>query len=176
MDGVYDVIVIGHSAGALVALQLAEQSPVVKGVALLEGSLRSTDAAAVSAYVDSAPSDEGRLRLIAAHSTDPTQARYIANVRRCDPELFATLAALVVTGFAEARRHASGLHLPILYVAGRSASADAEAELDLLRGAGLEVTVVAHAGHWPHVDRPDSVAAILNQWADRVLERGGAPP
>ena len=90
-------IVVGHSAGGLVGLLLAER-PGLVGLALIEGSLRPTDEAVVSGFLDGGEVDSGRQRLLLALADRRTEHErlYRASVLATAPALFSRLAREVV--------------------------------------------------------------------------------
>jgi len=162
--------VCGHSVGAFVAIALAQKISAIAGIAVLEGSLRSTDALAVGRYLDEEGNDSGRRRLLASLMALPSRPRlleYVTSVEATDPDFFRRLALEVVEQHEEARRQLSELRMPILYLAGAQSPGAGAAELAPIQSIdGGSVIVVKDAGHWVHIDAPADVARHLSEWAD----------
>lgn len=106
------------------------------------------------------------------------RARIEASLR--DPERMAVLRAMTKTSPADAGARLGEVECPVLIVQGGSDPdwADPEAEGrrilgDLRPGVG-ELAVIARAGHYPHVETPDDVVALILPFLSRVAAGGHA--
>lgn len=162
------VVVVGHSLGGVIALALAERAPArLRAVVDVEGNVALPDCT-YSSQIAAYPPDEfgarghaevcARLR---AHA-DPIIAGYGARMATASPaQLWRYSCDLVAASTAEtsARRRAA-LAVPLTYVAGAPGGTCPRGRA-LLAEAGVRTVEIAPAGHWPFVDHPAAVAAIV---------------
>ncbi len=163
-------IVVGHSMGGVVGVLLAERAAHAVGALVnVEGNVTMADCtfsgrAVACALVDF---ERGGFEALRDHVHadgvhDPALRGYHASMCFADPRTFHRHAQDLVAasqGDSMLARLAA-LRVPLVYVAGVPGGAAARS-LELLDAAGLRVVRVSPAGHWPFIDQPDAVAAVL---------------
>jgi len=162
----------GHSLGGLVAIDLAERLEGVRGVALLEGSIRPADAEAVRPYAVAPPAGDGYglllSELIAAPARSAIASRYLAQLTLTPPSFFRALAAELVGRQAEFAERFRRLVMPRLYVTSTESRAARASPASTLVATGAEIVVMEGTDHWLHAERPEETARVLLRWIDRV--------
>lgn len=160
-------IVIGHSAGALVAIALAQQTGSIMGLVLLEGSFRDSDATVVRRYLSD--DDSGRQRLMyeltAQCGIDAGANRYMRNVAHTDPILFRSLAIELVQDQHCARQQLVSLRQPVLFVAGENSPGASETGWHVGSTSMFSTVTVPGAAHWVQIDAASQVFGHVRAWA-----------
>lgn len=176
IDGAVDVV--GHSMGAIVALELGERHPaLVRSVLDVEGNKTPGDCGysglaapqELGAFLES-----GYAALVAdieRRFTDPAHRGYVHSLRLADPATF----HLNSTELVEASRggqlaaRLAALPLPHLYVPGVDAPGGAPAAShDAVRAQGVTIRAVGPSGHWPFIDAADDFASLVSAWLREV--------
>lgn len=179
-------VLVGHSAGALLAVQVALDRRIgVDGLVLVAPALEGGPPGAVRAAsrvpgaglvaasllrlaVVGAPTFLRRTTRHATPLTEATAADTGRTLRR--PGTAEALWHLTTTWEPPAVLHRLGeLHLPAVVVGGiedRIVSAPAHRAVAEGLGAGLHL--LEHAGHAPHEQRPDEVVAVIRQLLGRL--------
>ncbi len=162
-------LLVGHSLGGLVAIALAEQLEGVRGVALIEGSIRPGDADVVRGYA-AAGDGYGRLlaELTGAASRSAIEETYLANLRRTPPSMFWALAGELVARQVEFSGRFARLALPRIYLASTDSRAACASPVATLAATGADVATVPETNHWLHAERPNETADILLDWSARL--------
>ena len=162
-------VLIGHSAGALVAMAVAERISTVVGLILLEGSLRAGDSIAVGRYLDSDLFGSGQQRLIDDLEAVPEAAEYRQNVVQTHKSLFHHLAREVVQRIDENRHRLVAFDLPVLYVAGSNSSSENDSTWrETGFSKNFRYVKVTNSGHWVHKDAPEAVAGHIASWIAEI--------
>lgn len=163
----------GHSMGGLVAIALAERLEGVRGLALIEGSIRPGDAEVVRPYAASPPEGDGYGRLLTELTSAPSRSvideSYLANLTRTPPTLFRALAGELVARQAEFAARFQRLALPRLYLASTESRAACSSPPETLVATGAEIMTLGGTNHWLHAERPRETADVLLQWSARIL-------
>lgn len=172
-----DLIVVGHSMGGRIALEMVRQAPerVVKLVLADSGShgLGTGEKEKRQVLIDLAKS-EGMDALIKAwlppmvhpdRHNDPLMDELRAMVLRADPAQFERQIAGLV-GRQEADTLLPSIQVPVLLVVGRqdqwSNLEQHQAMLEKLPNAQL--VVIEDAGHFAPMERPEAMLAALETW------------
>lgn len=156
-------VLIGHSLGGMIALQIAHDHPArVRGLALVD-SFASLELNAT--YLNGLYC-EARRPTVLRQWIDDTRAEIIAAMSQAThDELWPSVAAF------DARGWLAELTCPLLGVyGGRGRYGAAETErlrrdllLDRVTG-GAEVVVVPEAAHFVNLEQPEAVNAVLVAW------------
>jgi 2-succinyl-6-hydroxy-2,4-cyclohexadiene-1-carboxylate synthase len=168
-------ILVGHSMGGVLATLVAEQQPM-RAVINIEGNLSRGDctlSAEVAAYAPDGFAihgfDKVRDAVYARGIEDVPRRGYYAALRAASPEVLHRNAVdLVAVSSAEtlAGRFAA-LKIPTLFIAG-APSGVCERSRALLDRERVRTVVVEPAGHWPFIDRPDTVAAAIMELVETL--------
>lgn len=152
------VVLVGHSAGGVIATLMAELQPArVAGLVNVEGNLTPEDCTFSAAAVAADPFAPWFVRFV-----DTQTLRYQAALRRCEPEAFRSLAAdLVRLSDAGLADRYIALDVPKLFCWGGEYSASSRAAL---LNAGEAVEDFGTAGHWLMEDRPDSFISVMDRF------------
>jgi len=175
-------VVVGHSMGGVLGVLLAERYPdLVSGLVNIDGNASTGDCVYSSRAADedverfvNGGFDRLREMVFRAGRDDPAQAGYWASLRLADPRTFHRHAGHLVemSHTEDLAGRLAALSCPNLYIAGSPGGACARS-LELLRTAGADLAVIEPAGHWPFIDRPTEVAALIGDFADRCAgDRG----
>lgn len=142
------VILIGHSAGGVIASLMAEMQPTrVAALINVEGNLTSSDCTFSAAAVAADPFQPWFSRFVAEQSP-----RYQSALNRCDPAAFTSLAAdLVRLSSADLAARYMDLGVPKLFCWGGGYSMPSR---KALLDAGETVEDFGTAGHWLMEDLP----------------------
>jgi pimeloyl-ACP methyl ester carboxylesterase len=177
-------VIVGHSMGGVLGLLVAERAPErVAALVDVEGNVSLGDctfsgkAAALSReqLIDGG-FDRLREEMLDGAGGDRALRGYYASLRFADPATYHQHAVDLVDisrGETIAGRLAA-LAVPVVYVAGRAGGVCARS-LELLTAAGVSWIGIDGAGHWPYIDRPDDVAAIVRSSLDRATARAETP-
>ena len=169
------VVIIGHSMGGVIGLELCEQSPdVVTGFVNVEGNVSLGDCtysgraaeceldAFVAEGYDRLRSDVDR-----AGADDEAHRRYGPSLALGDPRAFHRNGCELVelSRREQLATRQSALATPSLYVQGSDGAGPHSREL--LDTAGVAVETIEPAGHWPFIDRAedflDAVSGFLTR-------------
>jgi pimeloyl-ACP methyl ester carboxylesterase len=173
-------IVLGHSAGAALAVLLEAVLPGVRGVIMVEPVASHFGAAPPRGPVPGmpgAPTGSRALRDQYPMATEATLRSIDAAARRLpgsQPVVRSRMQA--VGGDARAARVGRALataHVPVLVVRGQASallSAEEAQAVAAMAPSGRCATLPG-AGHSPHIDRPRATAAQLIAFADEVTDR-----
>jgi pimeloyl-ACP methyl ester carboxylesterase len=174
LDG--PVVLLGHSMGGVVGLLLCEQRPdLVRAFLNVEGNISLDDCTFSSRAAAVEPEEfraRGMARLIGAIHADSFGSGqralrdYFVSLRICDPRAFHKNSVELVT-LSRGRHPRSGpqgrddpqlaarlagLPMEAHYILGDPRGTGPRSRA-LLEAAGVPVSVVPDAGHWPFVDR-----------------------
>jgi len=168
-------MVVGHSMGGVLGLLLADRHPsCVRALLNVDGNVclddcRYSGHAARWALDDFVAGgfDHFRDEIYQDGQSDHPLRGYYASLRLADPRVFhrhsQDLVALSAAG--DMPRRMAGLSMPARYVAGDPGGASPRSRA-LLQAAGIPVTSVTPAGHWPFLDQPDAFAHVLSGFLD----------
>jgi pimeloyl-ACP methyl ester carboxylesterase len=108
-----------------------------------------------------------RDRVLAEAGDDAALRGYSVSLRLADPRTFHRHSLELVALSREERLglRLRGLAVPACYIAGGPGGASPRS-LELLAEAGVAVTVISPAGHWPFVDRPAEFASALARYLE----------
>lgn len=149
--GLQDVVLVGHSLGGMVALEIASRSPWIKALVLLEGwtSLRAATAFAGERFY-------GRL---------PPQA--VAQIQKKSAATIARFATVVWNNFwasvqaFDAAPILARIAMPVFEVYGSMGRTEAtRGILAVPDRSNIEMCWITDAGHYLPQERPADVAAI----------------
>jgi pimeloyl-[acyl-carrier protein] methyl ester esterase len=180
-------IVVGHSAGAPLAVLLAAALPSVRGVVMVEPVASHFGAVPPRSPVPRLPAAHGGFRGLRDQyplAAEATLRGIDAAARRLPHREQAVPARLPR---ADGRRAAhmgralAAAHVPVLVVRGQASALltaeDAQALAATTRSG--RCVALTDAGHSPHIDRPRAAAAALTAFAAEVTDRppnyAGAP-
>ncbi len=182
-------IVIGHSAGAAIAIQMALDAAVPpRGIVSLNGALRPLEGFASRFFVarllallpivpnmfawrarDPAVVDD-LLRQTGSNIGDEDRARYhrLATTPSHVGAALSMMANWEVRGLEAAMAR---LTVPVLLVAGTDDGMvpASEAAIVARKLAHAEVAKLKGLGHLAHEEQPERVAAVIAAWIDRAL-------
>ena len=162
-------ILIGHSMGGVLALMIAERSPV-RAIVDIEGNLSKGDCtfsgkAAVYSREDFAARGLGELRhwVYEMGFPDPALRGYFAAMCMASPEMFHQHALdLVALSKAESLpARLAKLTVPALYVAGVPDGICVRSRA-LLMEHGVKWVGIEKAGHWVYADQPERFVAEVS--------------
>lgn len=190
-------ILVGHSMGCWVALESYRRDPNgIAGIVLIECSRLTRDDAQREALQSRIRSDGGKasLRRSYAHmflpDTDPRLvAFFLARVEAASDTFIRDIILSTIDWDATHMASTlSSLRVPLLILQSMTANDDlrrhslSEPEqspwIAFARAHAPEVDVhiIPHAGHFPHVDQPAAVSAALERFAHQLTrENGGGP-
>ena len=172
-----DAVVIGHSLGGVLATLVAERHPdVLRAVIDVDGNVSLGDCTFSSQFAalsEDAFADGGFARLwgelYASAGDDLALRGYAASMAFADPhQLWHHASELVALSRGEtmaARR--ARLSVPLLFVAGAPRGV-CERSRELLTQAGVTMTDVAPAGHWPFIDQPEAFAEVVARFVESL--------
>ncbi|MFH1468923.1 MAG: alpha/beta hydrolase [Pseudomonadota bacterium] len=163
-------VVVGHSMGGVLGLLLADRHPsCVRALLNVDGNISLDDCrysgkAARWVLNDflAGGFDHFRDEVYQDGLNDPPHRGYYASLRLADPRVFhrhsQDLVALSAAG--ELPRRMAALPMPARYLAGEPHGASPRSRA-LLQAAGVPISGVTPAGHWPFLDQPDTFAHVL---------------
>jgi len=162
----WPAVLVGHSLGGMIALQIALDRPeAVVGIVLLDSfpSLALNREVLPGMFVESRHGDARRW----------IEAQRAELLARMTPAVHDTIWPSVVA--FDARPRLAEIGCPLLGVyGGRGLYQASEAgqlrralQLDRLAGP-VEVKVIPDAGHFAHLERPEAVNAALREWLSRI--------
>lgn len=171
------VVVVGHSMGGVIGLELCEKSPElvrafldVEGNVTLDDCAYSAPIAAIDA--DSWPHpgfDDICERVWQRAQHDRAHRTYFASLNFADPMVLRRdaidLVELSSSGELASRR--GRLSCPMHYLAGDPNGAGARSR-SALDAAGVSWEPIADSGHWPFIDQPENFLAKLSSFLERV--------
>jgi len=171
------VIPIGHSMGGVLAVYLAEQHPErVKAIINVEGNISPGDCSS-SAQAANQSLDEfidggfvGMIDAAYRHgSKNPGSRMHATCMPFCDPHSFHRHSQDLVRVSDEqsmAKRMAA-LSCPVHFIAGQPGGSAARS-IELLEEAGVPLTKISPAGHWPFIDQPDAFASAVAEFMNQI--------
>jgi len=159
-------VLLGHSLGGAVALQIALDAPDSAEALVLVGAGARFEL--VAGMLDAARKvTEGKARrsftrdqLSPASEMDAARKMWIENAKT-DPR--AEYGDLVALSEFDVTERLSEIQLPTLVVVGEDERPAFRAQADLLSGsiAGARLEVIAKAGHVVHIEQPDALADVV---------------
>lgn len=182
--GTPPVIVLGHSAGAAIALRMAEMMPL-KGVVGINAALGSFDGAAgvmfpllaralaVTPFVGKAvarlwgtPGTVARLLASTGSPLDPPAREHYLRLVRDDAHVEGTLAMMAAWKLDGLMARLPSLSLPVLLIASdRDRAVPAAVSRDAARHMpGVQMAEIEGFGHLVHEEAPSLVAGHLLPW------------
>jgi pimeloyl-ACP methyl ester carboxylesterase len=179
-SGEKSVVLCGHSMGGVIGQLLVERrAEGVRGLIDVDGNVSAGDCVfsqrvvghSLEAFV--ARRYDKLCEALYQEGVEELPLRgYYVSLRLANPRAFYRNAReLVELSTPETLAdHLASLPVPKLYVAGHPGGADARS-LELLEAAGVPLSLVEPAGHWPFLDRPDEFAAVVAGF----LRRLGSP-
>ena len=172
-----DAVVIGHSLGGVLATLVAERHPdVVRGVIDVEGNVSAGDcvfSSQFAALTETEFTSGGFVRLwnqLYAEAADDAALRgYAASMAFCDPfQLWRHATELVeVSGGETLAARRAKLSMPFLFLAGTPGGICGRSR-ELLGEAGVRVSDITPAGHWPYVDQPEPFAEAVARFVEAL--------
>ena len=166
--------VVGHSMGAIVALELAQRHPAcLRSLADVEGNKTLGDcsysgrAAPVAVHDFVAGGFASLIDQIAAAHDDRAHRGYVQSLRLADAATFHRNSGELVTASSHGQlaTRLAGLPIPRTYLPGVDATGGApEESIAAVRRAGVSVRPVGPSGHWPFIDAPNRFATALADW------------
>jgi len=169
------VVVIGHSLGGVLALLLAERHPeLVCSVVDIEGNISIDDCT----FSERAAHQELESFLVSGFAVlrgeiaqrgmaDPAQAGYAISLRLADPATYYwhSVELVELSRREDLARRLAELQVTRCFIAGVRGGLS-ERSHALLDRAGLPASRVEPSGHWPFIDRPADVMALLLEHLD----------
>ncbi|MES1186963.1 MAG: alpha/beta hydrolase [Myxococcales bacterium] len=165
-------VVIGHSLGGVVGVELARKSPsLLAGLALLDASVCMPAAAwkAFAPVLEGLHTDDWRAPLLGliggfgVPSRNPDKHQYLLDRASAAPQAIFSRAFDSVAQW-DANNALASCQLPLLYLASML-PVDEETLHRLAPNARLERL---SAGHYPHIESPNEVIAIVDSFLKRV--------
>ncbi len=181
--GISRFFVLGHSMGAMTAIELAaRRSSAVQGLALLSGTLEpdfgteSKLAKDILALRDPIRPAGGFLRDWYSCKR-PVDEEFLFRMKRDAANMPAATWHGVLKAFAETNLHysASRINVPVLCLAGAEDPLFDESHRQQLSEAfpvGQTVTLPDH-GHNPHWENPEGVSAFITEFFAKVTKDAG---
>jgi pimeloyl-ACP methyl ester carboxylesterase len=166
-----DAVVVGHSMGSTVALEVARRHPsLVSGVVMIDGALeKRATARQVEASSLWKAYDQGIVRLYSSFFPDPRDAalaeRVISDAAKT-PE-HAALASFRATLTANIPAIAKQVRQPVLYVGSGDGAHPQTAVREVLPHAHYAQAAVT--GHVVQLEVPDQLVAMIRRFVDRVV-------
>jgi magnesium chelatase accessory protein len=187
-------IIIGHSAGAAIAVQMALDGLLApKAIVSLNGALRPLEGfasrffppiARLLALLPIVPNMfawrardpgviEDLLKQTGSRIPDEDRARY-HRLATTPSHIAAALSMMASWDVAALEKAIARLTVPLLLVAGTEDGMvpASEATVVARRLAQAEVAKLKGLGHLAHEEQPARVAAVIGDWVDRVLPEG----
>lgn len=184
-------IIIGHSAGAAVAMQMALDGLVApKGIVSLNGALRPLEGfasrffppiARLLALLPIVPNMfawrardpaviEDLIKQTGSRITDEDRARY-HRLATTPSHVAAALSMMASWDVAALETAMARLTVPVLLVAGTEDGMvpACEATVVARKLVHAEVAKLKGLGHLAHEEQPERVAAIIGDWVERML-------
>jgi pimeloyl-ACP methyl ester carboxylesterase len=164
------VILLGHSLGGVIGTCLCERHPGLVSLFIdVEGNISAEDctfSCAIAGYTredflaygfEKVGSD-----IYAGGMREKSLRFYFASLRMCDPrQIHANSTELMdLSAREDLGARLARLGVPAHYLWGDPRGTQAHS-LSLLKMAGVPLTGIPDAGHWPFIDQPDSFAAHL---------------
>ena len=170
-----DAVVVGHSMGSTVALELARRHPrLVSGVVMVDGALdqyataRNVEQSELWRALAEPPYEGAMVELYARFFPDPRDAalaeRVVADAAKT-PE-HAALASWRASLTANIPAIANGVRQPVLYVCGGHGLRPAAAVHEILPHAGY--AQAALSGHFVQLEAPDQLVAMVRRFVQRL--------
>ena len=170
-----NAVVVGHSMGSTVALELARRHPrLVSGVVMVDGALdqyataRDVERTDLWRALADPPYDEAMIAFYANFFPDPRDAalaeRVITEAART-PE-HAALASWRATLTANVPAIARQVRQPVLYVDGGHSLRPAAAVHEILPRAAY--AQAALCGHFVQLEAPDQLVAMIRRFVERL--------
>jgi len=166
-------IVVGHSMGGSIAVLLAARAPhVVSHVMSAEGNL-DPGPGFVSGRITAIPEAEFAATGHRAFIETVIKAGfpdYAGTVQAADPiGLHRSAASLIAERSPTYREHLASLTIPRTYLFGERTLPDPDVKR--LREIGVDVRIVAEAGHSMMLDNPDGFAAAIVRAIAKTTDR-----
>jgi pimeloyl-ACP methyl ester carboxylesterase len=185
--GAGQAVIVGHSMGALIALDAAGQAPgVVRGFAMLGAAFPMKVS---QVLLDAARDDEpaafdminqwSHARFVHRPGTPgPGFSVFVQNLRLMERQAPGVLLSdfTACDAYADGLARAAGVRCPVLFVLGaRDAMAPPRAAVDLVRAIpGAKVVEIPNCGHALMTEAPDETREALAGWL-RGPAFGAAP-
>jgi pimeloyl-ACP methyl ester carboxylesterase len=176
------VLLVGHSMGGVLGLLLAETQPRwVAGLLDVEGnkSLGDCTYSGKAAAMGKDAFLEGGFELLRDQLylpglDEPSLRGYYVSQRLADPCTFFqhSLDLVRLSTREDMALRLAGLPMPVLYMPGAGRDGGAcDRSLELVDQAGVPMTAVGPAGHWPFIDQPDAFVRVLLRFHDAVARQ-----
>ncbi|MCG2660824.1 MAG: alpha/beta fold hydrolase, partial [Kiritimatiellae bacterium] len=149
--GLQDVVLVGHSLGGMVALEIASRLPWIKALVLLEGwtSLRAATAFAGERFYGQLP----------PQAVEQIQKKSAATIARFAPAVWNNFGASVQA--FDAAPILARIAMPVFEVFGSMGKTEAtRGILAVPDQSNIKMCWIADAGHYLPQERPADVAAI----------------
>ncbi|MFN3372672.1 MAG: alpha/beta fold hydrolase [Chloroflexus sp.] len=169
-------IVLGHSMGGAIALQLAVEAPqMVAGLGLIGSAARLRVAPTLLASLagDAVARQEAIALLVNwlfSPAADPAlAAEAAADYTVLDPAIL--LADLQACDGFDIRPQLAAIHCPALVVTGADDTlTPPKLGAELAAGLGVEHHLLANVGHMPMLETPSQLSQLLRSWIKALAE------
>ena len=170
------VVVLGHSMGVQVGIELVEQLDSCIGFISLEGSLTWRDEKGLSKYQCTEGTTDGWQRLVERQKTTKPENRippeYAGRLAKTPPPVFCAQITETVAKRKDYTRRFFELNGPRIQVAGANSNGPLLMEAPGVKEAqGLDIYVVDDAKHWVHIDQPDQVWSVIMDWFSDIMTK-----
>lgn len=164
LAGAHSTILVGHSLGGRIGMQVAERTEL-RGLVVVDSWLLEQDDELLRVEDTDAWFDAFLAECDGNAGGDVALTRYVQGLRRLDRRAYFEAGRELERHRADTMGLYVGLSVPRAYVAAGGAPEEA---LAVLEREGLEVRRFADAGHAVMVDEPLAFYAFLQGWVGRL--------